>query len=163
MIEDLKREENLEFQHRCWKVERAAWIVMTLVLAVALLGLMGGSGLLSQEVKYARSGLIGAEISRYTRLGNTTRLHVDIKQDSGKARLWIHKDIFDAYQIAQITPQPEGSYATPDRLWFVFPVTEPKAPLLITFHLRSERAGAVQTRLGTAGSEPLELSQFIYP
>lgn len=44
-VGDLEIEEDLDHQRRCWKLERASWAVMALVLLAAMAGLFGSGPL----------------------------------------------------------------------------------------------------------------------
>jgi len=149
--------EDLLFQRRSWKVQRAAWAVMALLIAGGILGLFG-SGPLSR----ARAGASGQppvlEYSRFARFQASTILRVQVQQG-----FWIAAEYLERMQIESITPEPATTEAATDRVSYTFSRLEPSQPITVTFRIKPQHIGVLRGRIGSSESQTIRFSQFVYP
>lgn len=163
-VGELQIEEDQQFQEREWKVERAGWLVMGLVILLALLGLFG-RGPLSQA---AVSGPQGYEVDyeRFARYQSPVDLRVLLPQQAiseGEARFWIERQYLEAFEIEKIVPEPDSVEIGPERVIYTFPAAATGQQVVIRLDLRPKRSGLVRGRTGWGEANPLAFTQLIYP
>ena len=125
-VGDLDIEQDLDFQQRSWRVQRAGWIAMALVTLLALLGLFG-SGPLGNATAGEEGAPLRLEYGRFVRLGAPSHLRVHIgpgTTPNGEAHLWLSRAYLEEIEIQRITPEPDRVEAGPDRLTYIFLVPE---------------------------------------
>ncbi|MEY9211819.1 hypothetical protein NI17_008590 [Thermobifida halotolerans] len=153
------------FQRREWRVERGAWALAAVLIALALLGLFG-AGPLSWTGAGSPDGLVHAEYERFTRERGPTTLEVRIAPEAaqqGRIRLGVSQDYLEAFMVQSITPQPSTVVGGTDTLVYEFEVDRPDTPLTVTFNLQGEQMWLHQGELGVEGSAPVRFRQFVYP
>jgi len=161
---ELQIEEDAQFQEREWKVERAGWLVMGLVILATLLGLFG-RGPLSQAMA---SGPQGFQVNyeRFARNQSPLELRVRLPLQAfseGEARLWIERQYLELFEIEDIVPEPDSVEFGPERVIYIFRVAETGGPLAVRLDLRPRNSGLAQGRLGWDEANPLAFTQLIYP
>jgi hypothetical protein len=91
-VGDLEINEDLEFEHRSWQVQRVAWAILSLIVLVALLGLLGGGGPFS----VARVGMgspLEVSYARFARHNNAVEMAVRLQPGAvpgDEARVWVN-------------------------------------------------------------------------
>jgi hypothetical protein len=84
--------EDLDFQHRIWKLQRIGWAVMVLLILAAVLGLFG-RGILSRAVVTDAQGQLSVEYSRFARFQAPVELVVRIQHAADEApSFWISRE-----------------------------------------------------------------------
>lgn len=162
-VGDLERERDLVFQHREWRVQRAGWAVMLLLMLLALGGLLG-SGPLSSAM--AESGPLQLAYARFERRHAPTEVEVSIA--SGAIReeqvaVWLSTDYLDAIEITSIMPEPEEVEVRGDRTVFRFAATDPDADVSVAIMLEHDDPWLTTGRMGLVDDEELAWWQFVYP
>jgi hypothetical protein len=164
-VGDLEIDQDLDFQHRSWMVQRVGWIVMPLIVLAALLGLLG-PGPLSSATVGSEAGSLWLEYDRFGHYQGpmTLRFHLGVgSAPEGMARLRLNQDYVEKIQIEQVTPEPERVEMASDGLIYTFQVAKPNQDMIITFHLRPNNFGPLTGQIGLAEAQSLRFSQFIYP
>jgi hypothetical protein len=164
-VGDLEIEHDMDFQRREWKIQRAGWAFMVLVIIAALLGLLG-HGPLSRTSASDPDGVLTVEYERFVHYHKplTLRFHISgTATNKDDLRLWVDRSYLDALDIHSITPEPERVEAGVDRHLFVFRVLDRDRPTGIVFHGEMDRVGSVQGAAGVADREPARFRQFVYP
>ena len=140
----------------------------SLVLLAALVGLLGGTGLLGGEAKASsKDAMVSVSYERFLRFMKPTTLQIQLSQKAGKegkVSVWLDREYLDEFQVQQITPQPDTARSGPKRLTYVFKVDDPNGPATATFDLLPEQEiGALRGRVGIDGGKPVSFGQFVYP
>lgn len=163
-VGDLEIEQDLAFQEKEWRVERAGWIVMALLVLAALAGLFGSGPLSKVEV---RNGALQVHHDRVLRNHAPTELNLYLTPtqiQDGMVSFWIDRETIDRFQVEQITPEPASTWLLPDRLVYEFETTEADQPLQVRFYLKPKRTGLLRVRIGEDnGGSRLEFGQLILP
>ena len=163
-VGNLEIGEDLDFQRKEWRFERAGWIAMALLLVLALLGLFGSGPLSAGR---AQAGPLAVEYPRFTRYQSQSelRITVDGAQTGGEsARVLVSRAYLESFQIEAIIPEPESTQLTQDNVIYEFQTAEAGQPLTITFHLQSEGLGSIEGQVGLEGdAEPARYRTFVYP
>ena len=153
---DRELEQDPVFERRSFAVQRAAWILLTIIVAAATAGLLG-SGPLAR----ASATVPGAFTVEYERLARyqapqTLRIHLQPALTSGReARLWISRAFLDSSKIETVAPTPlrvEGAA-----------MAKPGDPLFVALNLQAEQIGLVDGRIGVDGGPDVAFKQLVYP
>jgi hypothetical protein len=150
-------DEDLQFQHREWKIQRVGWGAMALVIMAALLGVFGTGPLSSATLETEGLRL---EHERFCRLQRNTELRFTIGGTGDPVLLLIGREYLDRVMIERITPEPGKAEAVNDGVVFHFALQGPAA---VTFHLRPEKFGLVSGKARLGQAVPITFTQFIYP
>lgn len=163
--DDLQINEDMEFQRRSWIVQRIGWVIFTLLVLLAFLGLFG-DGVLSN----ARAGQEGAALSleypRYGRFANEFRIKAHLNGSTaagGEVAIRLDSSYLEAVQISRITPTPDRELRESDGITYVFMTDGASSPLTIYFDAIPQRVGALSGTFHLQGGEAIGFSQFIYP
>lgn len=162
---DIEIDEDVGFHHREQKIQRVAWVIMTLLLAAALLGLFG-SGPLSNRVAGQQGGALWVEYQRFARWHAPHELRVHLgpeKAPDGRAVVWLGRPFIEAHDVDHVTPPPEAVEVHGDHYAYVFRVPSAADEVAITFTLRSEGWGRSAGTVGVRGGPSVTFQQFVYP
>lgn len=155
----LEIEEDIGFQQREWKVQRASWLFFFLVTLAAVLGLFG-RGLLSEAA--VGDDRLSMRYQRFERVQRPTTIRLRISSKAGKtAGVVIERHYVDAARIERITPEPAKAEASTHGITYYFPIMDD--PVIVTFHLELERFGLVPGGIGLSDGPLLSFKQFVYP
>ncbi|HXI11136.1 MAG TPA: hypothetical protein VNM92_00615 [Thermoanaerobaculia bacterium] len=154
---DLQIEEDLEFQRRAWKVERAGWIVLFLATLAALAGACGG-GMLAEG-----NGMAGRASVEYPRLARYTapmKLQVTLPIAGNQSWMAVDNDYLGRVKFEAMIPSPDSAQGGPNETRLVFR----GAGETLTVHIRAEanHVGIVRGRLRTADGV-IPISMFVFP
>lgn len=158
-------EEDPGYHRRNEMFERAALVVMVLIVIAAVLGVFG-HGPLSREVVGIVGGPLWIEYPRVGRSGAGEVIHVHFGTGASReseSRVWVDRRLLDALRVEQIMPEPERSEAGAEGTLFVFAKHDMSRPASVTFHVLPQRAGSVKGRMGLPGGDVLGLSLFLFP
>jgi hypothetical protein len=165
-VGDLEVAEDFDHQKRSWAVQRAGWVVLTLVVLAAAAGCFG-SGPASSASAGEPGGPLHLRYDRFARAQGRTELELRVSPGPGpgserEARVWLDRAYLAGFEIDSITPEPERTEAGPDRLVFVFALERP-GPFDVTIHLQPQRFGRLRGRAGVPGGPAVTFAQLVYP
>ena len=156
--------EDLAFQEKEWKVERAGWIVGLLVLLAALAGLFGSGPLSSAAVE---EGPLRVEYHRFIRYQSPEALTIQMdaaQAGDGRVRLWLGREYLSGFEVQKIVPEPDQVQLFADRIVYEFQTPESEGPLQITVQMKPNRTGTQRGQLGSENTgEGAAFTQFVYP
>src|SRR4029453_18440572 len=113
--------EDMRFQYAFWRWERAAWVVMAIILVLALSGLFA-RGALSGVTVSGPGQRLALTYERFQRATAVSRLSARISAPSAdQVSLRLSPLFHEEFQIADIEPRPLRSSAGPRALELVFP------------------------------------------
>ncbi|MFM8321656.1 MAG: hypothetical protein ACKOC5_12150 [Chloroflexota bacterium] len=161
-VGDLEIEQDETFQQRDWKLERAGWLVIALLLALAALGLFG-EGLLSR--RQIDAGVLQMEYQRFVRYGAAAELRVTLAPGAaqdGQAQIALDRRYLGHFQLEQVLPEPSSVDVQGHQVVFRFAWSRPEQPFIASFLLIPQRVGRVQSSLAAAGGQA-DIWQFVYP
>jgi hypothetical protein len=113
-----------------------------------------------------QDGPLWVEYHRFWRLQSpmTLRLHFGPEvARNDEVRVWLSRSYLEAMSVQHVTPQPQNVEAGPDRLTYVFTLSQPDRPTEVTFHIEAETPGSVPGQAGLENGPEVRFSHFIYP
>lgn len=155
--------EDIGFQRKQWVVQRCGWLIMSLIVLAALLGVFG-KGPLSQS--FAENDGLSVEHQRFLRAYTPSALTVTTEArhaTDGLLKLWLDGDFVRHIQLEQITPTPQASYASDDKLILTFLIDQSSGMARISMSFQPEKMGGFTGNLGLIGGPQVILSSFAYP
>ena len=164
-MHDLEIDQDLAFAQGSWTLQRAGWLGMSVVLVLALAGILGSGPLSRDEVSLP--GLLRVEYQRFARYQAPQALTAHLEPAvtrGGEVRLWVDRRFLGDSRVDTITPPPVRVEAAGDRLVYVFSARRPAEPVTIVFALQAEHIGPRSGRVGIDGAEAFApFRQFVYP
>ncbi len=164
-VGDLEISQDVEMQHRIWKMQRIGWGVMALVVLCIMLGLTG-RGPLSHTTAGASGAPLRLEYERFGRLESPMELKVHLGPGvarDGKARIWFRREYFEALATEQILPEPEKMEVYSDRHVLEFDLPQPQREATVVLKVRPQKIGSMAGRVGVENGQSLSFKHFIYP
>ena len=161
--DELDVNDDLDFQRRVWRFERAGWVAMGLISLAGLLGLLG-SGLLSGAE--SADGGLRIEYERFHRHLAPVELNVHIDQAAikdGAVTLMLNAGFTDKFRIETIVPRPTQWRLAGDGMRVRFLAADLGSSATVHFYLKPQGYGPASVAIGLEDAPPLVLSQFIYP
>lgn len=160
-IGDLDIGQDLEFQKRSWAVQRAGWVVMTLLIIAGLLGVFG-RGIAADATAGEENSGLRVEYERFARAQSPTTLVMRLGAGANSVRL--NREYLEAVQIESVSPPPETVEAAPGDDIYVFSRAADGAgePFTVTFYLQPKGAAVISGR-ASANNVTREFRQFVYP
>lgn len=157
----LQLNEDLAFQHREWRFQRAGWWALTVFVAAALLGLFGG-GPLSRTSAIATDGSLRVDYERFVRAGTVSRVVIHAPAATG-GTLQLHLDrvYVDALRIDHIVPEPSSIDVGPARVVLRF-TSSSAEPFTVTLDAEPLHAGRHATAVAVDGHAAVTIRQFAY-
>jgi hypothetical protein len=157
---DLEVDEDLGFDLRQSKIQRAAWWVALVVIGLALLGLFG-SGPLDDSTVADPGRVLTVDYHRFPRRLLKHTLRVRVEPRGGPLRLWI--DDLASHDVNSIVPRPIAETVDGDRVIFDFDPSPVTAAKEIELNLETEQYGPRTVRVGLVGGPEVEFFQLVYP
>lgn len=164
-IGDLEINQDMDFQCRCWKVQRVGWTIMAFLILGGLLGLFG-RGPFSRTLISDPSIPVSLEYERFgryqSRLMLTLHLNPGASED-GKVGLWFSQDFLHQVHIQGITPKPDRTEISPSGALYLFGLADPKQGGDVIVHFESQVIGTLSGKIGLTESRSIAFTQWIYP
>jgi hypothetical protein len=157
---DLELDQDLDFQRRDWRFQRAGQLALLAAILAALMGLFG-RGPVAHASAVGQADAWRVRYSRFVRHRAPDRIEVQLTGAGAGThrRLWLDRDYLDWTDVQRVVPEPAAVVAERDRVVYSFD----GAPERITFEILPERVGRSRTRLGVGDDPPVVLTQFVFP
>lgn len=154
--------EDLDFQRRWWKFERAVWIFFALLIACDLAGVFGRGPLADTQMANAAAEVKYERVMRY---GTPSIVDVSFNpnalQSDGKYHLFVSESLVHELGSERVIPSPELTAIGSGGLTYTFAATPGKAT--VQFALQPSKPGVFRFLLQVPGSEPLQARVFVMP
>jgi hypothetical protein len=155
--------EDLTFQRRWWKFERAIWLFFLLILIADLLGLFGRGWLAKAQVTDA-GHLVTLDYERFERASTpsimTFRFTPAAIKD-GHIQLYVSEDLIKPLGAQRISPQPSSSILGSDGITYLFPATQ--TPATVEIQLEPSFPGRHRFRVQVDGGQPIDGNVIVVP
>lgn len=154
--------EDMRYQRAIWRVERIGWCILSLIVALALLGAFS-NGPLSSTSAVSPSGKLHVEYDRFGRNGAMTAIAIRMEAAPGPdIPIRIGREFLNAFTIQSIKPTPRSESSEAGAIHMHFEAS-PGLPLTIRLSAQSDGLGFVTGEIGLLGEQPVRFTQFIYP
>lgn len=166
----MRQEETLDlsaddaFQRREWKAQRIGWIVWTLVVVAAFLGLLG-PGWLSSTSRTAKDGTFSVAFDRFLHYHNPSRIDVTLNKLSPEEdfELSVANSLLDGLAILRIEPEPLSHRVGERGVTYAFKRDRDGNAAKVVFHVEYEEYWNAEGEVALVGSTPLVVKQFVFP
>ncbi len=143
--------EDLEFQRKWWKFEKAIWIFFGLLVLLDLAGLFG-RGPLANAHKQTADGAMTIKYEWVERFSTPSILTVHFSPDAvrnGQIRLWVSESVVKTLGNQRIIPQPTTSLTGDGGVLYIFPSSS--KPDSVEFALQPAEIGRSRFELRLIG------------
>lgn len=162
-IGDLEINQDAHVQERMWKIQRAGWATMALLVLLGAAGLFG-HGPVSRTSAGDHRGPLWVEYERFGRHQGSSELRIHVRSaQTDPVRIWIGPDYTDSVEIQQIIPSPMTSALAGRGVAFEVAAPGQEEPGVITLLLEFHAIGWVAGEIRSPGIAPIPIRQFIYP
>jgi hypothetical protein len=163
-VRDLQIEDDMAFQRREWRLERAGWAALALFVGAAAAGAFGG-GPLSRASAADASGHLVVRYERFIRASAPTELRLQVSPAAahgGELHLWAESAYFRDIEISSVVPEPARVEQRGPRLVYVFPLTHLVGPFEISLRVKPMAAGRHSGQFGVSADSAAVVRQFAY-
>jgi hypothetical protein len=153
-------EQDLRFQRREWRFQRAGLVVLSAFVLAALLGVFGNGALSGGHAR--GPGALAVTYERLTRAHRTSRIAIEMPAAAGAVELVVNREYFDAVRIERLDPEPSAIDIGRGEVVFHFPPpTSSARAYTAVLDVVLNRPGRHPVRL-RAGGAALAFSQFAF-
>ena len=155
--------EDLAFQERWWRFERAVWILFALIIVLDLLGAFG-RGPLSHARSTTADGSMDVQYERIERTGTPAIMQVSFGPSAirnGEIKLFASESIVKQLGNQRIIPSPQSTKIGDGGLTYTFPAST--VPASIEFALQPSGPGVYPYKLQVVGSEAIQANVVVVP
>ncbi len=92
-VGDLQVMQDLDFEHRSWGVQRVGWVILSLILGAASLGLLG-EGPLSDAIAGEDGAPLQIQYGRFVRHRGSMQMEINLQPGAvqgDEARVWVDR------------------------------------------------------------------------
>lgn len=152
--------ESTVFMRRNWQVQRAGWLLMTLVVLLGLAGLFGRGPLTRRD---ASAPGLSLQYQRVLRLEATESLEFTLEaRPAGEAGLELDAGFVSRTEIQRIIPEPREISVSPEGHRLSFPASG-TGSVAVRLLFVPKKLGRLRARFGTPGGTALPVSFFVLP
>jgi hypothetical protein len=155
--------ENLDFQRKWWKFERAIWIFFLLILIADVLGVFGRGWLSKARISDSAQTLT-LDYERVARASTPSVMTLHFGPNAihdGHIQLYISDAIVKPLGAQRISPQPAASAVGNDGITYTFDATQ--LPASVQIALEPSFPGRHTFRMQVVGGAPIEAAIIVVP
>jgi hypothetical protein len=147
-------------QRREWVLQRAAWVVVGLILAGSLAGAFG-KGPLSRRTLHVQG--LTLTYDRIVRFQDQIELRVRVEGGaSGVVSLEVGDDYLSHVELKSVVPEPEEQRSRPGVVELRFRPARAGEPVEVSVRVKVEKVGTLKGSV-SAGAGVLRFEQFCLP
>jgi hypothetical protein len=162
-VGDVAVGEDLEFQRRWWKFERAVWLFFLLILIADVLGLFG-RGWLAKAQRTDAAQTVTLDYERIQRASTPSIMTFHFTPaaiQNGQIQLYVSEDVIKPLGAQRISPEPKASAMGDDGITYTFPATE--TPAIAEIQLQPSFPGSHHFRVQVLGGQPIDANVIVVP
>lgn len=155
--------EDLDFQRKWWRFERAIWIFFSLILVLTLAGAFGRGPIAIAE-RRTKDESIDVKYDRIQRTGTPSIITVNFGPSAirqGKAELFVSGSMVKELGAQRVVPSPERAVVGGDGLTYTFPASG--LPSSVEFALEPTGPGLRHLNMRIVGLDPVDADIFVMP
>jgi hypothetical protein len=160
----LEVSQDVAFSKREWRAQRIGRVIWLLLVVAAVAGVFG-HGWLAKGRARSSDGILTVEYDRIARSQSPTQLQIDISKSSPDEtlQLWIKRGYLDDCLIRMISPEPNRTATSMDRIVYSVETLARDGPGRLILVVEPEVIGRREIELGVVGGPQLVVTQFILP
>ena len=154
---------DLDFQRRWWRFEKAAWLLLAVVLIADALGAFG-RGWLAQAELNAADGSVRVRYERVERAGTPSEMTIEFGPSAvrdQKVQIFASQSIVKELGAQRIIPQPIASEIGPGGITYTFSAA--RAPAIASIAMQPSFPGIHHLELRVLGSDPIRATIVVLP
>jgi hypothetical protein len=155
--------EDLDFQRRWWRFEKAAWLLLAVVLIADALGAFG-RGWLAQAELTAADGSMRVRYERVERTGTPSEMTIEFGPSAvrdQKVRMFASQTTVKELGAQRVIPQPIASEIGPGGVTYTFSAAG--SPATASIAMQPSFPGVHHIELRVLGSDPVRATIVILP
>jgi hypothetical protein len=161
---ELQIEQDVAFQRREWRMERAGWVALATFVIAAAAGLFG-DGPLSHATASDQSRQLVIRYQRFVRASASSELHLQVSAsaaNSGEITVWADRAYLRDVEVSSIVPEPTRVSQLGKHIVYAFAVAAAAESSEIAFRYKPARAGRLHGSFGLSARAPVALRQFAF-
>jgi hypothetical protein len=160
----LEIEKNPGLQTRFWRLQRAGWVIVAVLIVAAAMGLFSG-GPLSWAVATDPGNALRVDYERFMRQDALHHIRLAIEPAGGRTvDLQIGQPFLDAVRIEEFAPLPRAQFLERDGQVVRFRAAgDGLASFIVNLTVEPKRVGIVSSTIAIAGEAPVRFTQFVFP
>lgn len=162
-VGDVAVGEDLEFQRRWWRFERAVWLLFLLILIADLLGLFG-RGWLAKAQRTDAAQTLTLDYERVERANTPSIMTFHFMPAAirnGQVQLYVSEDIIKPLGAQRVSPQPKESTMGNNGITYTFSAT--RTPATAEIQLQPSFPGSHRFRVQILGGQPIDGNVIVVP
>ena len=161
-VDDTDIHQDLAYQEREWRVQRAGWVFMAAIVLAALLGVLG-LGPLNGGTASAGSALeVSYERFRRLQAPGVLELHLAAPPGARQVQLSVNDAYLKAVRVESVTPDPASVAGDGTRVVYTFNLLPEAQTLAVTMRFWPQRFGLFRAELGSSG-HTVSFTQVVFP
>jgi hypothetical protein len=155
--------EDLEFQRKWWRFEKAAWFVFTLIIVLDLSGLFG-RGPLAKAERRAADGTMDVKYERIERTYSPSIMTIQFGQSAirdGRIKLYVSSSLIKSLGTERVIPAPQETVVGDGGLTYTFPASN--LPAAVDLALQPAGPGIFDFTIGVEGAERVHAKVVVVP
>ena len=155
--------EDLEFQQRWWKFERAIWWLFGVLVILDVLGCFGRGPVANAKLQ-TPDGSMDIKYERIERLGTPSMMTIQFGGSAirdGKVELLVSESLVEELGTQRVIPQPAMSKVGNGKILYSFPAST--YPATVQLGLAPTRAGMCHLSLEVPGFNRVNTNIFVMP
>jgi hypothetical protein len=144
--------EDIEFQRRWWRFEKAVWVIFLLIVLLDLAGAFG-RGPLAKAHANTRGGTMVVNYERIERFSTPSILTIHFRPsavENGKIQLWVSDSVVKELGNQRVVPEPATSVIGNGGILYTFASTT--LPDSVMFALQPSHPGIAHFQLRVPGA-----------
>jgi hypothetical protein len=155
--------EDVQFQRKWWRFEKAVWTFFALVLVADLSGLLGRGPLANVE-RHASDRTFDLKYEKIER-ANTSSIMTVLPEGAslrdGKFQFFVSDSILKDLGAQRVIPQPVLTTVGNGGVTYVFPATQ--LPMTVQIELKPSFVGSHHFTVYVPGGQPIRGDVFVLP
>jgi hypothetical protein len=155
--------ENLDFQRKWWKFERAIWIFFFIILIADVLGVFG-RGWLSKSRRSDSMQTLTLDFERVARASTPSIMTLHFGPNAirnGHIQVYVSEDVIKVLGAQRVSPQPAISALGNDGINYTFDATQ--LPATAEIQLEPSFPGIHHFQIQVAGGSPIYATIVVVP
>ena len=153
--------ENLSFQRKWWRFERAVWVFFGLIILADVAGAFGRGPIAKAQRQNDSLTLHYERIERTTTPSTMSFRFAPSAIQNGHVHLFVSQSIIKQLGAQRISPQPEQSILSDGGITYTFPATSTNA--LVEISLEPALPGVYHMETGVPGMQPIQARVVVMP